>query len=218
MYKPFPFNLQLFAAPGGDPAPTPAPTPSPAPAPAPTPASAPAPTPAPAPQPNPKADAESFAAALLAAVQTATAKKESAVAKSMAEQYGFTEAEAEAILKKTKEENAKKLPDEVQKVIDAQLELANGRLIAAEVKTQGATLGLIDPDAALALLPKDSKDKIKVDDKGAVSGVKEALEALKKAKPYLFGQPGKAWGEPHKDPPGGGETVRDDIKKMLFGG
>lgn len=173
-----PMNLQLFAEPGGDPAPTPAPNPSPAPAPA----------------PAPKPDAESFAQKLLDAVSTAAARKEAAVTKSMAEQYGFSEDEAAAILKAHKDEQSKKLPEEVQKVVDAQLEKATGMLIAAEIKAQGAGLGLIDPDAALALLPKDARDTIKVDDKGAVTGVKEALEALKKAKPYLFGQ-AKAWGD-----------------------
>lgn len=215
-HKPFPFNLQLFAAPGGDPAPTP--TPTPAPSPAPVPAPAPPPAPAPAPQPNPKNDAEAFAAALLAAVQTATAKKEAAVTKSMAEQYGMTEDEAAVILKAAKDEKAKKLPDEIQAVVNAQLAKANNMLIAAEVKTQGVTLGLIDADAALALLPEADKGKIKIDDKGAVSGVKEALEGLKKTKPYLFGKPTGAWGEPHKDAPPNGDTVRDDIKKILYGG
>lgn len=186
--KHFPINLQLFAEPGGDQTATPQSTTQQT-------------------QQTPKTDAEAFAAALLAAVQAATAKKETAVTKSMAQQYGFSDEEAEAILKKTKEENAKKLPDEVQAVIAAQLEKANGLLIAAEIKAQGATLGLIDPDAALALLPEADRGKIKVDDKGAVTGVKDALEALKKTKPYLFGQTQRAWGDKHGGPPANTDGV-----------
>ena len=44
-------------------------------------------------------------------------------------------------------------------------------------------MGLLDADAALALMDKSS---VKVDQNGVVSGAKEALEALKTAKPYLF--------------------------------
>ena len=70
--------------------------------------------------------------------------------------------------------------------MDGQLARANELLIAADVRNTGAVMGLIDAETALLLLDRTN---VKVDDKGAVTGVKEALEALKTAKPYLFGTP-----------------------------
>lgn len=62
------------------------------------------------------------------------------------------------------------------------LAAADLRLIQAEVKLQSAELGVIDPDAAYALMAREG---VEVDDKGVVQGVKGALAELLKAKPYL---------------------------------
>lgn len=59
---------------------------------------------------------------------------------------------------------------------------ANEKLVKAEIKSLSATLGIVDPDAAYQLIDKSG---LKVEDSGDVKGVKEALEALLKAKPYL---------------------------------
>lgn len=89
---------------------------------------------------------------------------------------------------------------------------ANERLIRSEVKFQATELGIVDPDAAFALMAKDG---IKVNDDGTVEGVKEALENLIKEKPYLKGQ--------STSPKGGGDfsggnsgqvLTREMIEKM----
>ena len=61
---------------------------------------------------------------------------------------------------------------------------ANEILVRAEVKATAAEMGLVDGDAAYALVDRDS---IELKD-GKVKGVKEALEALVKAKPWLQGE------------------------------
>ena len=62
---------------------------------------------------------------------------------------------------------------------------ANDRLIRSEIKFISSTLGVVDPDVAFQLL---DKSKVQIKEDGSISGVKEALEALLKAKPYLRGQ------------------------------
>lgn len=172
-----PLRLQFFAE--GDPAPTP-----PAPKPNPNPdGEGGNPTPPQPPKPAAQTKPEDFATALLAAVESATAKKERNIVRSMAEQYGLTDEEAQKALNAAKTEKAKQLPPEVQQQLNQITQVANNKLITAEVKTIGTTMGLLDADAALALMDKSG---VKVDDKGVVSGAKEALEALKTAKPYLF--------------------------------
>jgi hypothetical protein len=59
---------------------------------------------------------------------------------------------------------------------------ANDRLVRAEVKSIAAEMGLVDADAALALMDKSG---VKIAEDGSVEGVKEALDALVAAKPYL---------------------------------
>ena len=161
----FPLNLQFFAEPT-DPA-------------------TPPPVVAPAAPPAPKAaSAEDIAAAVLKAVGDRTARAETGVVKSMAEQYGMSEADLKAVLDKHKAEAAKALPEEAQKQIDAaKAEVQQLRLETALVK-EGAALGLLDVEVAIKLLPADA---IKINDKGEITGLKEALEKLKETKPYLFG-------------------------------
>lgn len=78
------------------------------------------------------------------------------------------------------------LADANKKAQEAE-EKANARLIQAEVKMQAVSLQIIDPDAAYALM---DRSRVQIGDDGVVSGVKEALEALAKDKPYLVGKAG----------------------------
>ena len=173
----------------------------PIPAPVPTPAPNNAPTPAPAAAPK----AEDIAAALLTALETRQQRTERSVAKSFSEQYGLSETEISDILARAKAEKEAKLPEAAQAEITKQLERANGLLIAADVRAKGAALGLVDADTALLLL---DKSKIKVDDKGIVTGTEEALKDLQASKAYLFaaqptGQKGIVGGKIDNPNPGG---------------
>ena len=173
----------------------------PIPAPVPTPAPNNAPTPAPAAAPK----AEDIAAALLTALETRQQRTERSVAKSFSEQYGLSETEISDILARAKAEKEAKIPEAAQAEITKQLERANGLLIAADVRAKGAALGLVDADTALLLL---DKSKIKVDDKGIVTGTEEALNDLQSSKAYLFaaqptGQKGIVGGKIDNPNPGG---------------
>lgn len=173
----------------------------PIPAPVPTPAPNNAPTPAPAAAPK----AEDIAAALLTALETRQQRTERSVAKSFSEQYGLSETEISDILARAKAEKEAKIPEAAQAEITKQLERANGLLIAADVRAKGAALGLVDADTALLLL---DKSKIKVDDKGIVTGTEETLKDLQSSKAYLFaaqptGQKGIVGGKIDNPNPGG---------------
>lgn len=173
----------------------------PIPAPVPTPAPNNAPTPAPAAAPK----AEDIAAALLTALETRQQRTERSVAKSFSEQYGLSETEISDILARAKAEKEAKIPEAAQAEITKQLERANGLLIAADVRAKGAALGLVDADTALLLL---DKSKIKVDDKGVVTGTEDALKDLQASKAYLFaaqptGQKGIVGGKIDNPNPGG---------------
>ncbi len=83
---------------------------------------------------------------------------------------------------------------------------AKGMLLAAEVKSVCAALGVVDPEAAAKLA---DLSKAQVADDGKVSGVKEAIEELLKAKPYLKGAAGGGKGPvgaPGGNPPPSGEA------------
>lgn len=135
---------------------------------------------------------------LLKVIDERTKRAEKAVTRSMAEQHGVSEAELAQIVERYKAEKAKELPPEAQRQIKEATERANALMIAAEVRTIGAEMGLIDPETALLLM---DKSKTKVDPSGKVEGVKDALSALKEAKPYLFGREQKpaAWSWKHGD-------------------
>lgn len=161
-------------------------------------------------------DYEKLAQTMLGAVEKRTDHASKAVIKSMAEQYNLTEDEATELFESARDAKKAQLPPEKQEEVNKVLQMANDRLIAAEVKTASIELKIVDPDAALALM---DKSKIKVDDKGNVTGVKEALDALTKAKPYLVGKAaGGAWGDKHGGGAGDQLTAREELKKQLFGG
>lgn len=191
----FPLNLQFFA---DEPA-------------------TPPPVVAPATPPAPKAaSAEDIAAAVLKAVGDRTARAETGVVKSMAEQYGMTEEALKAVLDKHKAEAAKALPEEAQKQIDAARAEVQKLKLSGAVAKEGAALGLLDADVAITLIPADA---IKANDKGEITGVKEALEKLKETKPYLFSTVQKAATGQRVSggTPPDGKTAHDEAHEKMYG-
>ncbi len=160
-------------------------------------------------------DYDKLAQTIFGAAESRADRASKQVIKSMAEQYNLTEDEATTLFEKARDAKKAQLPPEKQEQVDSVLRMANDRLIAAEVKTASVELKIVDPDAALALM---DKSKIKVDDKGNVTGVKEALDALTKAKPYLVGKATGAWGDKQGGGAGDQLTAREELKKQLFGG
>ena len=126
--------------------------------------------------------AESIAAALIPALDARQERAERSVIKSFAEQSGVSVEEITNLVADYKAKQATAIPADVQKRIDERMRTADNRLISAEVRAVGTELNIIDIDAAFALMDKSG---VKVGDDGSVSGVKEALEALTAAKPYL---------------------------------
>jgi len=60
---------------------------------------------------------------------------------------------------------------------------AESRLIGAELRTQAMRAGIIDLDGLKLLGAND----VRVNERGEVDGAAEAITALKRAKPWLFG-------------------------------
>lgn len=160
-------------------------------------------------------DYDKLAQTIFGAAESRADRASKQVIKSMAEQYNLTEDEATTLFEKARDAKKAQLPPEKQDEVNKVLQMANDRLIAAEVKTASVELKIVDPDAALALM---DKSKIKVDDKGNVTGVKEALDALTKAKPYLVGKAAGAWGDKQGGGAGDQNTAREEAKKKMFGG
>lgn len=128
---------------------------------------------------------------LIQALEARTERAEKSVTRSIAEQYGVSEEELTGIVNRYKAEKANQLPESAQKQIREATEKAHGMMIAAEVRAMGAQMGLLDADVALQLL---DRSKVSVSEDWKVKGVKDALEALKTAKPFLFGAKDAAWG------------------------
>ncbi len=85
------------------------------------------------------------------------------------------------------------------------------------VFAEATKLGVIDPDAAFVLLPKDA---LKYDD-GKVSGVDKALADLVKAKPYLVKEitGGNQTSQARSGNPTGDQATKEaDYRKVLYGG
>ena len=158
--------------------------------------------------------ASDIATELLNAIAKRNQRTEGTLTRSIAEKYGMTEQEVSDLLEAEKARRDKALPAEVQQQIDTALAAANDRLIGAEIRAQATVLGFLDADDALQLLDRSG---VKVDDKGNVTGVKEALEALAKAKPHLVKKSG-AWGQRQGTGAGAEKTRRDEIRDQLYGG
>ena len=149
-------------------------------------------------------DPNQIAEAFMHELDKRTGKAEGAAIKHFAEKYSMTEDEVKQVLENEKTKRAKVLPPEAQ----AQIEAAQNMMIAAQVQSMGAAMGLVDTDVAMQLM---DKAQIKVDGV-TVTGVQEALNALKESKPYLFGQTqqtnGSAWGQPQ------GSTGNSQLSKV----
>lgn len=140
------------------------------------------PTAANASQNQPAFDVEALAEALNARQQRA----ERSVINSFAQQYSMSAEELTQLLNERKAQQAAAIPEEVQTQINERMQAADNRLIAAEVKSIGTRMNLVDTDAAFALMDKSG---IAVDEAGNVTGVQEALDALVQAKQWLVAQP-----------------------------
>lgn len=128
--------------------------------------------------------------ALLSAVQERAQRAEKGVLRSMAEQTGVEETALAAMLSQAR---ADQTQAEAEAQQQTQTERLHRRLIAAEVKAVGAELGLLDAEVALGLMDAGA---VAVSEEGGVTGVREALEALRTQKRYLFRQPGRdAWAQ-----------------------
>lgn len=94
---------------------------------------------------------------------------------------------------------------------------ANERLVRAEVISLATDMGLVDADAALALMDRTD---VTVKDDGTVSGAKEALEALVAAKPWLKKAEAKQPVGGGTNPPGGNsiKTIDQQIDEAVKAG
>lgn len=140
------------------------------------------------------ANPDAIVSAVLSALESRQQRVERSITRDMASQYGMTEDELTGLLDKHRAEKAKQLSPEAQRQLDAANARVQSLMLQAEVTRLGAAMGLVDADAAIALM-----DRTKVQTQGdAITGVQEALDALKTAKPYLFGKaaPAQAWGQP----------------------
>jgi len=92
------------------------------------------------------------------------------------------------------------------------------RMIAAEMRAVGLEYGLLDANDAMRLVDTTA---FEVSDDGTVTGVKEAIEALKTSKPYLFKVAEAAPTGQKKDVGGKvatatAETTLDQFKRMGY--
>ena len=71
--------------------------------------------------------------------------------------------------------------------LDAERAAFRNKLLLREVQSALVSDGFIDKDIASLLAPKVVEEgKLTMDDKDAITGLKEAVDALKKSKPELF--------------------------------
>ena len=130
------------------------------------------------------ADAERIAESLAAALENRRQRAERAVINSFARQNNVSADVLLGLLEQRRGRASDTIPPDVQSAIDRRLRAADDRLIQAEIRDVGAQLGLIDAEAAFALMDRSG---IQVGADGSVSGVRESLQALLRGKPYLAG-------------------------------
>lgn len=160
-------------------------------------------------QPISEADAERIADSLAAALENRRQRAERSVIHSFAQQNSISPVQLEDLLRQRRERERATLPDDVQAAIDRRWKEADDRLISAEIREVGAQLGLIDAEAAFALMDRSD---IRVGDDGSVSGVRASLQELLRNKPYLAGIPsastGRAGNFPRADSDAAGYAAR----------
>lgn len=151
--------------PPAPPPPPPAPPPPAPPPPAP-------PPPAPAPTAAPHRDPESQVAELRAeaAHHRITARQERERAEAATQQ-----------LEELRTSNAAAV-EAARQPLQQKIEKANQRILTTELRSAAVQAGLTDLD----LIPLLDRSKVTVDDEGVVTGITEAIDAFKKAKPEYF--------------------------------
>lgn len=163
---------------------------------------------------NPAGSPDAIVSALMTALESRQQRVERSITRDMASQYGMSEDELTTLLNNHRAEKAKQLSPEAQQQIDAANARVQALMLQNEVTRLGASMGLIDAEAAITLM---DRTKIKTEN-NAITGVQEALDALKTGKPYLFGatvqqQPAQAWGQQHGT--GGGDDGEAAFRKAL---
>lgn len=101
----------------------------------------------------------------------------------------------------TEAERLKAEKEEAEKKAQDAMRTANERLVRAEVKQLCVDLNIVDSDAAYALMDREN---VEVKEDGSIAGVKEALEKLVDAKPWMKGT--------QKKPGVGGDSNPGDDK------
>ena len=137
------------------------------------------------------ADAERIADSLAAALDSRRQRAERSVINSFARQNNLSTELLESLIRQRSQRQSPSIPADVQAIIDKKLRDADDRLIRAEIRNAGSQLGLIDSDAAFALMDKSA---VGVGDDGSVYGVRESLAELLKDKPYLASRPSGSTG------------------------
>ena len=163
---------------------------------------------------SPAGNPDAIVSALMTALETRQQRVERSITRDMASQYGMSEEELTTLLNNHRAEKAKQLSPEAQKQIDAANARVQALMLQNEVTRLGASMGLIDAEAAITLM---DRTKIKTEN-NAITGVQEALDALKTGKPYLFGatvqqESAQAWGQQHGT--GGGDDGEAAFRKAL---
>ena len=163
---------------------------------------------------SPAGSPDAIVSALMTALESRQQRVERSITREMATQYGMSEDELTTLLNNHRAEKAKQLSPEAQQQIDAANARVQALMLQNEVTRLGASMGLIDAEAAITLM---DRTKIKTEN-NAITGVQEALDALKTGKPYLFGapvqqQPAQAWGQQHGT--GGGDDGEAAFRKAL---
>lgn len=156
---------------------------------------------------------DAIVSALMNALESRQQRVERSITREMATQYGMSENELTTLLNNHRAEKAKQLSPEAQQQLSAANARVQALLLQNEVQKLGAAMGLVDADAAIALM-----DRTKIKTEGeTITGVQDALDALKTGKPYLFGtaaqQPNpQAWGQQHGS---GGDDGEAAFRKAL---
>lgn len=114
-------------------------------------------------------------------------------------------------LQAERDEALRKVSD-VEASVSAKVTAANQRLISAEFRTLAREAN-VPADRIAAALKLADLSEANVDDEGNVSGVKEAVEALVSANPYLVAQ---AQPNPIGNPAPSGEGKRDKTKEQAL--
>lgn len=119
----------------------------------------------------------------------------------------FEDAEEKRKLEALSEtERLQKERDDATQAAEAAKETARVALLRADVAVEAAKLNIVDADAALKLLDQSG---IEYGEDGSIFGVKDALDALLVAKPYLKAE--SKPGDPNLSPSNGGRGAEPQL-------